>query len=320
VSRAARVCAGWATGLAAVALALGGCGSTAVRHAGIPVSYLCIAVGLPTSGTDSVTGRAALTGLEEEFPAGGIHVDGYRIRLCNVGYRAGRSPMSPVQALLRNVVRAASNKLTIAYVGALSGAQANDADAVLAQAGIALITPSGPVPDTSAPTRRTGSGQAATAPRTAFSLLPSESSQGQARVEIELTRGCEKALPRRAPNCEVITGEPLCSGFAALSRPRPQRLCVLAGPDLSSFSSPAVAYGEGAGTVLRDALMEVGAGSGDIASRGAILRALTHEDLKQSPIGPIHFDRTGEIMTDTYTVYTVEQDGRLVGSQSFPLH
>lgn len=274
---------------------------------------LCIDAGLPLSGADGAAGRGVLAGLRMQIPAVGLIIGGYRIRLCHAfDDRAG---------VVRNARRASETVLTIAYVGELSGSQASVADTLLAQAGIALITPSGPAPAAAA--SPTGSPPAPVAPRpTVLYLLPAARTQADAVTELRSQRGCD--MRRRGKlACTVFSpaAAPLCTGIAAASSRAPRRYCVVAGPDLASgWASPAVAYGKSAGQLLVSSLRAIAARGRDVADRATVLDALAHANLRNTPIGAIRFDSQGGMEADSFTAYTVEPDGRLILSHMLRTH
>lgn len=278
---------------------LAGCGSgsagTTQRH----FSFLCVAVGLPLSGRQGSAGRGVLTGLRRQIPTAGLKVGGYRIRLCRAEDGAA--------GVVSDATAAAEDVRTIAYVGELSADAASMAEAVLGQAGIALITPSG--------------AQRSTLPHaSALYLLPAARTQAEAVAVVRARHGC--ARRRRGTRvCSVISSitAPLCTGIAA-SVAAAARLCVLAGPDLSGGPSPAVAYGDSIGQLLVLSLRAIARGGGDVADRRSVLAGLLGANLRTSPIGAIRFDRQGAMESDLFTAYTVRRDGGLVLPRSFRTH
>jgi hypothetical protein len=295
---------------------IAGCGSGAVRSTARHAASLCVDAGLPLSGRDGAAGRAVLAGLRMRIPPAGLSIGGYRIRLCRVFNDAASA-----QAVVADARLAAEKQSTIAYVGELSGSRAAVADAVLAEADIALITPSGPAP---APARPSVATPAAPAParHTALYLLPSTRSQADAVSAISSAHSCSRRR-RRRPVCSVFSPPeaPLCTGIAATAPSSTQRLCVLAGPDLSAdWTTPARAYGDSAGQLLASSLNSLTQDGEDIANRSSVLHGLSHANLGTSPIGAIRFDAAGGIEADLFTAYTVSGDGALGLSQQIHTH
>jgi ABC-type branched-subunit amino acid transport system substrate-binding protein len=297
---------------------LAGCGAgsagTNPRH----FSSLCIDVGLPLSGHQAGAGQAFLAGLRRVIPATGLSLGGYRIGLCHIDDDA-------VGGVVNHATAAAEDVQTIAYVGELSAGDATLAEAVLAPAGIALVTPSGPAPAPNAGTLD-GAGVGAldgAAPRaapmrsTALYLLPSARTQADAMAHVRATAaGCTHRLPGQ-PTCTLIdaASAPLCTGIAP-SDGEVARLCVLAGPDFYAWPSPAVAYGDSAAQLLVSTLRTVARRGGDVADRATLLSALSRTNLTTSPLGVIRFDAKGGMEADLFTAYTVKRDGGLAKSVS----
>jgi ABC-type branched-subunit amino acid transport system substrate-binding protein len=305
--------------VAALSLAgLAGCGSGSRTGTAKPhFASLCVEAGLPLSGQGAAAGRGVLTGLRMQIPAAGLAVGGYRIRLCRTFDDGGGAG-----AVVADARQAAEDVRTIAYVGELSGSLAGLADAVLAQAGIALITPSGPVP---APVGLTTPGTPAAPParRTVLYLLPSARTQSDAVGYVRSVHACG-ARRRGRPACTVISASsaPLCTGIVTSRAGVPPRFCVLAGPNLASgWASPAVAYGDSAGQLLVASLRAVAADGKDVADRATVLAALSRANLKGGPIGAIRFDSQGGIEADDFSAYTVGADGALaLSSLNFHTH
>jgi hypothetical protein len=301
--------------VAAVCL-LASCGAgTADRAARPHFSLLCVDVGLPLTGPEAAAGQGLLIGLEMQIPSAGVTIGGYHVRLCQVRDLAAAATRGPGGVVAG--ARAADGDLhTIAYFGELSGDDAETAEAVLAQAGIPLVTPSGPVAVPAV------GGIIGDVPlhSTALYLLPSEATQTDAVQDVRAARGCV-TLRHRRPLCTVLDPgtAPLCTGISAVKRPT-KRFCVTAGPDLSRFASPAVAYGATAGELLLAALRAVAHGGGDVADRATVLSTLRRARLGVSPIGAVRFDSQGAMEADEFSVYTVESDGRLVLSKTFRTH
>jgi hypothetical protein len=301
---------------------LAGCGAgsagTSTRH----FSSLCVDTGLPTSGPQAGAGRAVLAGLRRIIPAAGLSVGGYRIRLCQ--------SFDDAAAVIAHATAAAEDPRTIAYVGELSSADAQVAEAALGQAGIALVTPSGPA---SAPAPGVGVGVGVaggfgvagatrlTSPRsTALYLLPSARTQADAVAYARSQAGCDRTSGGR-PTCLLIApaSAPLCTGITPSSADV-ARLCVLAGPDFYAWPSPAVAYGDSAGQLLLSTLMTIARRGGDVADRTTVLSALSRANLTTSPLGAIRFDAQGGMEADLFTAYTVRSDGGLMLAHLFRTH
>ena len=296
---------------------LAGCGSGSPSAATRHVASLCVDAGLPLHGSQRAAAEGFLSGFKSQLPEAGLTIGGYRIRLCRV-YDDGAD-------IVTHARQAAESADTIAYVGELSPSQAGVAEAVLAQAGIALITPTGPLP---APSAASVTGVAAPAapspPRsTALYLLPSVRTQSDSVAELRKSDDCTRHPGSRAA-CTVVssTTTPLCTGIPPVIATTP-RFCVLAGPDLSDragWTSPAVAYGDSAGRLLVASLRAIAARGDDVAERTTLLRTLSQANIGTSPIGAIRFDPAGGMEADLFTAYTVRDDGQLVPSGSFRAH
>ncbi len=303
-----------AVGLAAALLIAGlaGCGSGSSGATERHFASLCVDAGLPLSGPEKAAGEGVLAGLRSQVPRTGLRIGGYRVRLCQV--------FDDAKGVVTHVRQAAESVRTIAYVGELSAGRAGMAETVLAQAGIALITPTGPVP-----TPVTGPPVAsATTRSTALYLLPSTRTQADAVAALRKIHDCARRRGGR-PRCSVVSSQtaPLCTGIAPTGASAAPRFCVLAGPDLSNgsgWSSPAVAYGDSAGRLLVASLRASAAHGRDVADRAVVLGALSRADLSRSPIGALRFDSAGGMEANLFAAYTVTRGGRIVLSQSLHAH
>jgi hypothetical protein len=311
-------------------LGLTGCGTAPARRAGIHVTpVLCLDVSLPLHGAHAPAGVALLRGLRTVVPGRGVRIGASRLRLCRIFDDSGGVGADIAAARI-----AAEDPRTVAMFGGLTAGQAVRDDAVLAAAGIALIAPSGPAPASSStstvsaaePASSTGGASpltpaAADAAGTILWLLPPQRTQMAAVSAMSRARGC--GFHRRARLSCIILGSrevPLCTGIAAADPPSPARLCVLAGPALLSWPSPADAYGDVAGRLVRAALAGMAEAGGTLTRRAAVLNQLRRGVARGTPIGDVRFNRSGVTASDLFTAYTVSAQGRLGLLASFRAH
>jgi hypothetical protein len=309
------------------ALGLTGCGSSSRAHAvRPPVSKLCVDVSVPLSGRWAAVGRALVTGIRMQIPVGGLSLGAYRVRLCDIRDDAASGRRSSAEAALANATQAAAALNTIADIGELSATDAQTAEAVLAPAGIALLTPSGPVPRASvAPAAPAAPAAAAPVHNTALYLLPSVATELDAVSRVGDWHDCSRR--RRGVDLCTVLGPvgpaqaPLCTGISETSL-LALRYCVMGGPDLAGWVSPAQAYGDAAAKLLVSDLRQVVAGGRDIADRDTVLGTLRRARLGagQSPIGPVRFDDEGAMEADEFSAYIVQPDGGLVHTRTFRAH
>lgn len=307
--------------LLACAAGLSGCGGAQLRHAGARVpDTVCVDVSLPLRGVDGAAGRGVLAGVRQAIPATGLSIGGARLRICRVlDSSAGDAAVAAAQA------RIAADPRTVAVVGALDASQAARADLLLAAGGIALITPSGsdaapapaPVADATADSLQDAS---ALSTSTTLALLPSLSRQRAAARAAGALHGCG-ARRRLRPLCSVLApgAPPLCTGISP-RRQGPARFCVMAGPNLSGWPTPALAYGRTAGAIVRTALDAVAASGGEVTRRSAVLAALRQGVVRGTPIGTVRFNASGAITGDEFTAYAVSAGGHLSALESFRAH
>ncbi len=315
-----------ATLLLATTLGLAGCGSSRGAGALSPhVATLCVDASVPLTGPHAAVGRGLVAGIRMQLPVGGLKIGAYRVALCGLWNDAPTRRRSATQAALANATLAAGALDTIAEIGELTGADAQTAEAVLAPAGIPLLTPSGPIPSTSAtPVLASAPAQLH---ETALYLLPSAATEADAVSRVEHWNDCTER--RHGVNLCTVYGpvgrhvEPLCTGLPETTSFMP-RFCVMGGPNLAlpSWPSPAEAYGDAAAKLLISDLRQVARAGRDIADRSTVLSTLRRSRLSasQSPIGAARFDSQGAMEADEFTAYSVAPDGGLSLTRTFRTH
>jgi ABC-type branched-subunit amino acid transport system substrate-binding protein len=294
-----------------LALNLAACGGSPSGRPNATVlrtSTLCVDVGLPLSGADAAVGKALLDGIETRLPRAGVVIGQYRIRLCHSYDDPSAVSSTGAQQLAAHLQSATANRSTIAYIGELGGDASATAAAVLGQAGIPLLSFAGP--QTAPPLTGTTAGEV-------VSLRPAATVQTAAVDQVSASHDC--ARPRRGttrPVCTVVGTQQLCTALGRQRGAGAPRFCVLAGPSLTAWSSPARAYGYAAATVLLASLRAVLHNGDDLADRQALSAALRTADVT-TPIGPVRFGRDGALSTTDFSSYVVSANGSLIPNETF---